>query len=177
MICLDEKLIKDKIKVAKRLVENEREPFKMAAFSIIFSKLLDIDVVSPKAYAKLGTDRVSLDDNAPINQLKNINFGELSYLRKLHFETDQLLAILAHVFKSNAKLYLTVNQIGNVLNDRFRIKIKSNQISALLSNATPNHVTRESIDQKSQKKFRYQITPEGLEYIDTKIKKLLDVVK
>lgn len=178
MIRLDEKSIKDKIKEAKRLVNNEDEPFKTAAFSIIFSKLLDMGVVSSKAKAELGADHASLGDNVPANQLEGINFGELSYLRKLDYETDQILAILAHVFKSNVKLHLTVNQIGGILNDRFRIKIKSNQISALLHKATPSHVTREPINKKLKKKsFQYQINLEGLEHIDTKIKKLKGVVK
>ncbi len=65
---MDSKTVKEKIKIAHEMVEGEVEPYKTAAFQVIFEKLLNLDQTgvshSKTSSIKTSLDGMSVTENA-----------------------------------------------------------------------------------------------------------------
>ncbi len=179
---LDKKNIKDKIKIALDAVEDEKEPYRTAAFQVIFSKLLEeenifsTDESAPKhlQHRKTETQVVPEVDK---QILEKIDVNKLPYMKSLKSVHDQCLALLAYVSKNvREQSGLTSDEMKEIFAEKFGLTtITVNNISMSLKNVTGKYVTRKEITVKTLKtkikKYRYEILQKGMEYIESKIAK------
>jgi len=87
---MDEKNLKEKIKIAKKVVEGEEEPIKTAAFQVIFSKLLDssdIGIETQPSYSQT-------PQTQPPAQVPNLENGKQELAKQCGISVKELDDVL-----------------------------------------------------------------------------------
>jgi hypothetical protein len=99
----------------------------------------------------------------------SIDMSRLDYLRELRSAADMCLAILDHVFQSDASNPgLTPDELVAILQQQFGLPVPLATISSSLYKKTGRYVTREPVG-KNPVRYRYRILPRGQEYIRKRI--------
>jgi len=102
----------------------------------------------------------------------DIDVSKITYLKSLKTVLDKCLALLNHVFENNPQnLGLTPDEIQDTFRENFGLPIPLPSISARLSSASGNYVSRTKIKGKPIK-YKYQILTKGQEYIKEKIQEI-----
>lgn len=88
---MDEKNLKEKIEIAKEAVEGQEEPYKTAAFQVIFSKLLDS---SDMGIEKQPRNSSQTPQTQPPIQVSNLENGKQELARQCGISIKELDDIL-----------------------------------------------------------------------------------
>lgn len=184
---MDLKNVKEKISLARKAVEGEEEPFKTAAFQVIFSKLLEESASQYKEANSQHSPSVKGGSSTSTEMgktvLDKIDVNKLEYLKSLKSVHDQSLALLAYFSKYiREQQGLTSGEMKEIFSEKFGLTtITVNNISMSLKNVTGKYVTRKEItvatSKTKVKKYRYVILQKGMEYIENKIAEIQKVVK
>jgi len=164
---MKEEITKHAIEAIKLVADVPKE-FREAAFQVVFANLSSQQVQS-----------VKISENTTLHKQKSKN--SFNAILKSDFDwtainiqnlkpTLQNLLILKIIKKEFTLSKLTPNEIQRLLSEKFRLPKTPNAISMSLMNEIGKHVNKT----KEGKKFYYEITTNGIAYLDSFMMKLED---
>lgn len=91
---MDEKTIKEKFELAKKIVQGEKDPFMTEGFKIILQKLLDSEDISKSGFSSEPQNNQNADKSDPMVILANyIKIKKDDLMNVIHFQDNELILL------------------------------------------------------------------------------------